>query len=139
MRGNITFPDCSINTTLDASESVEHTFSSPYYPNGYPQNKTCGWYITARPIRLVVLHIKYGLSTVGKDKVELYDVDRSGKHSLIDAFVGNAFPATTTVYSKYQRVYVLFKSDDQIDWYEEGLSISYKATFPGRTLRKAFV
>ncbi|KAL9973788.1 hypothetical protein ACROYT_G020290 [Oculina patagonica] len=39
----IDFEDCSINSSLDVSLSpMEHTFSSPYWPQGYPMNKTCG-------------------------------------------------------------------------------------------------
>ena len=100
-------------------------------------NKTCGWYITAPANRTIVLQLKYRLGTA-KDTVEVYDVDGS-ELSLVSVFGGSWSEKTATVYSKYHRFYVLFKSDDEKDWAEKGFFISYTAITPGTALQAAFL
>lgn len=127
----IDFEECSLNSTLDAPLSpVEHNFSSPYYPNGYPTNTTCGWYITAPENHTVVLHLTYRLNNNAKnDKVEVYDVDGS-ERSLINFFRRSYSTRTVTIYSKFNSLYVLFQSYDQMLWRAMGLFVSYTAITP---------
>ena len=127
------FSECSLNSTFDAPLSpVEHNFSSPYYPNGYPTNTTCGWYITAPENHTIVLHLTYRLNNKAKnDKVEVYDVDGS-ERSLVNFFRGSYSTGTVTIYSKFNSLYVLFKSYDQILWRAKGLFVSYTAITPGK-------
>ncbi|KAL9973791.1 hypothetical protein ACROYT_G020293 [Oculina patagonica] len=131
----IDFEDCSLNTTLDAPLSpVEHNFSSPYWPDRYPINKTCGWYVTAPANHTVVLHLTYRLDRYSmKDKVEVYDADGS-ELSLVSVYGGSLNRKTATVYSKFRRLYVLFKSDDEKNGImEEGLFVSYTAITPAHS------
>lgn len=112
---------------------MEHNFSSPYYPNGYPTKTTCGWYITAPENHTVALHLTYSLNTNSiSDKVEVYDVDGS-KRSLINVFGWSQSTETVNVYSKFYSLYVLFESDDHKDWRAKGLFVSYTAVTPGKT------
>ena len=124
----IYFSDCSVNSTLDAPLSpVKHNFSSPYWPWGYPVNKTCGWHITAPANRTVVLHLTHKLNRYSKkDTVEVYDAD--GSQLTLISLSGNS----ATVYSKYHGLYVLFKSDDTKNSAEQGFYASYTAITPGR-------
>jgi len=122
------FEECSFNETVDAPLSpMQHNFSSPYYPNGYPGNTTCGWYITAPENHTVALHLTYRLNNNAKnDKVEVYDIDGS-ERSLINFFRRSYSTKTVTIYSKFNRLYVLFKSEDQTLWRAKGLFVSYTA------------
>lgn len=128
------FSECSFNSTFDAPLSpVEHNFSSPYYPNGYPTNTTCGWYITAPENHTVALHLTYRLNNNAKnDKVEVYDVDGL-ERSLINLFRRSYRTRTVTIYSKFNSLYVLLKSYNQILWRAKGLFVSYTAITPGKT------
>lgn len=99
-------------------------------------NKTCEWYITAPVNRTVVLHLKYRM-TSSKDTVEVYDVAGT-ELSLVSVFGRSWSEKTATVYSKYHRLYVLFKSDDEKDWAEKGFFVSYTAITPGTALQAAF-
>jgi len=125
------FEECSFNSTFDAPLSpVEHNFSSPYYPNGYPTNTTCGWYITAPENHTVALHLTYRLNNNAKnDKVEVYDVDGL-ERSLINLFRRSYRTRTVTIYSKFNSLYVLLKSYNQILWRAKGLFVSYTAITP---------
>lgn len=129
------FSECSFNRTLDAPLSpMGHTFSSPYYPSGYPGNTTCGWYITAPKNHTVALHLTYRLNNNAKnDKVEVYDVDGS-ERSLVNFFRRSYSTKTVTIYSKFNSLYVLFKSEDQRLWRAKGLFVSYTAVTQGKLI-----
>ena len=121
------------NSTLEALESpTERHFSSPYYPNGFPINITCGWYITAPENHTIKVQIKSGLrsSSSSKDSVEVYDVDGSELSAITIDF--NPYENTDTVYSKFHKVYVLFKSDDQPQIFSKGIFVSYTAMKTGK-------
>lgn len=125
----IPFEECSLNTTLNASLSpVEHNFSSPYWPLGYHLSTTCGWYITAPENHSVVLHLKYKLSM---DSLEIYDVEGSAT-SLVARFTarvpGRLYRAT--IYSKFRRLYILFKSNVKTVDTDERFYASYSAISP---------
>ena len=125
------FSDCSSNSTLHALESpTERTFSSPYYPYGYPINITCGWYITAPVNHTIKVEIASGLSSSSssKDSVEVYNVEGSELSAINRDF--KYFQ--NTVYSKFREVYVLFKSDDQRRSIERGIFVSYTAIKIGK-------
>ena len=123
------FSDCSTNTTLDAPESpTEGSFSSPYYPDGFPMNITCGWYITAPENHTIKVEITSGLSSLSSSSVEVYDVDGSELSAINRHF--KYFE--NTVYSKFRKVYVLFKSGDQRRPMERGISVSYTAIKIGK-------
>ena len=122
------FSDCSTNSTLDALESpTERNFSSPYYPDGFPMNITCGWYITAPENYTIKVEItsKLSSSRSSKDSVEVYNVDGSELSAI-------SLDYTDTVYSKFRNVYVLFKSDDQPHSSEKGIFFSYTAMKIGK-------
>lgn len=129
------FSECSFNKTLDAPLSpMQHNFSSPYYPNGYPGNTTCGWYITAPENHTVALHLIYRLNNNAKDdKVEVYDIDGS-ERSLINFFRRSYSTKTVTIYSKFNSLYVFFKSEDQTIWRAKGLFVSYTAVTQGKLI-----
>ena len=80
-----------------------------------------------------MLHLTYRLNNNAKnDKVEVYDVDGS-ERSLINFFRRSFSTRTVTIYSKFNSLYVLFKSYDQILWRAKGLFVSYKVITPGKT------
>lgn len=129
------FSDCSINSTLHALESpTERNFSSPYYPVGFPMNTTCGWYITAPENHTIKVQITSRLSSSAssKDSVEAYNVEGS-ELSAISLDFDNS-KNTDTLYSKFRKLYVLFKSDDQpqTNPLEEGIFVSYTAMKIGK-------
>lgn len=131
------FSDCSRNTTLSAPESpTQSNFSSPYYPVGFPMNITCGWYITAPENHIVKVQVtsKLSGSPSSNDRVRVYDVDGSELGAAISVDLDDR-TYTGTVYSKFRRVYVLFKSDlkpqESLD-FEQGMFVIYTAIKPGK-------
>lgn len=114
---------------------AKSNFSSPDYPNGFPVNLTCGWFITAPENHFVKLTLtsRLSFSSSSKDSVEVYDVDGS---ELTDISLNlNYNKATDTVYSKFRSLYVVFKSDDKPRtalWAEEGIFVSYTAIEIGK-------
>ncbi|PFX19454.1 cubilin-like isoform X2 [Stylophora pistillata] len=112
---------CSTNSTLDAPLSpMERNFTSPYYPDGYPLNTTCGWYITAPQGHVVKLLITQQLDV--RDSVEVFDVDGS---QLIPIDLPK-----NELYSKFQSVFVVFKSDQSPRTFlneEKGILVRYSA------------
>ena len=94
-------------------------------------NTTCGWYITAPDNHTVKVEITSRLSSSSssKDSVEVYDVDGSELSAISLDF--NNLKNTDTVYSKFRKVYILFKSDDQPSS-QEGIFVSYTAIKIGK-------
>ncbi|KAJ7389733.1 hypothetical protein OS493_029633 [Desmophyllum pertusum] len=128
----LTTEGCSINSTLDAPQSpANHTFSSPSWPQGYPVNMTCGWYITAPEDHIVMLQLTSQLSSShsSKDSVEVYDVE-SSELSLIT--IRLALQNTSTVFSKFRSLYILFTSDDKTSPSEQGIFATYTAISTGK-------
>ena len=82
----------------------------------------------------VVLRLTYTLTT---DSVEIYDVDGSGI-SLISRFTRGIHGRreTATTYSKFHRLYILFKSNVKTSNAEEGIFASYTAITPGKCTGK---
>jgi len=127
---------CSLNTTLDAPASPKKdSFSSPYYPDGYPMNTTCGWYIKAPENHIVRLHVTKQLNNVDPSKISLeaYDVDGAEYTAIVSARRLRPI-APVEVYSKSRFVYVLFKTDNEVDGYlERGISVEYAAVRTARS------
>ena len=90
-------------------------------------NITCGWYITAPENHTIKVKItsKLSSSRSSKDSVEVYDVEGSELSAI-------SFDYKDTVFSKFHKVYVLFKSDDQPQSSEKGISVSYTAMKIGK-------
>ena len=131
--------DCSSNTTLDAPQfPSENSFSSPYYPDGFPMNMTCGWFITAPENQTVKLQLTSWLSSSSKssDRVEVYDVDGS-ELSANSLRLSNPHANTDTIYSKFRSLYILFKSDSHPQGRslsESGIKVLYTAFETGETI-----
>ena len=104
---------------------MEHNFSSPSLPFGYRLNTTCGWYITAPENHTVVLRLTYKLYL---DSVEIYDVEGS-VISLIARFTARLplRSESTTIYSKFRRLYIVFESKVKTTDVEEEFYASYSA------------
>lgn len=78
----------------------------------------------------MVLHLTF---SVLRDRAEVYDVDDS-KLSLVSIFTGGykSGRQIATTYSKFHRLFVLFKSDDKTNDHEEGIFAVYTAITPGK-------
>ena len=113
--------DCSENTTLDAPVSpTVQNFSSPYFPIHTFRNKTCGWYIVAPDGHFVQIHVK---SEKSKWVVKVFDVDDSDFTAIRIGW--NFYTDTGTVFSKFQKVYISWKSDPNVA--ADGIFVSYTA------------
>ena len=118
---------------MDALEwPTVNTFSSPYYPDVYPVNTTCGWYITAPQNHIVELNLTsyYNSLIPSDDSVEVYDVEGS-ELSVISLHLRTESLFVTTIYSKFRSLYVLFKSGNKPETDTKGISVSYAAIKTG--------
>lgn len=109
-----------MNITLDALKSpLESEFSRPHFPNGFPANKSCGWYIKAPANHIIELQFKQ--AWINYDNVQVFDVfDKDGsERSLIN--LPRFYPK---VVSRSQIVFISFKNN-------KSYKISYKAFKPG--------
>ena len=64
--------------------------------------------------------------------VAVYDVHGS-ERTLVKFLTRSYTTRTVTIYSKFNSLYVLFESHDQILWRAKGLFVSYTAIAPGKT------
>ena len=97
-------------------------------------NRTCGWYITAPEKNIVFLDLFYYLYRTSPslgDSIEFYDVNGSSL-TRIPFHIPNHdgdLGRYDFLYSKFQSVYVAFKSDGKTD---DELSIEYSSLHPGK-------
>ncbi|XP_078370621.1 dorsal-ventral patterning protein tolloid-like [Oculina patagonica] len=122
--------ECSLNTTLDAPVAQylfdEKRLTTPYYPQGYRINTTCGWYIRAPEYHVIVLEYGYFSFCTddisSEDSLRIYDVQGSELRPI------RRFRRKWDI-SVSPLVYISFKSDDQLDKiHDEGLCLYYMAT-----------
>ena len=88
-------------------------------------NRTCGWYITAPEKNIVFLDLfnyVYRTSPSLGDSIEFYDVNGSSLTRIRNRVLD-------LLYSKFQSVYVAFKSGGNTD---EELIIEYSSLQPGK-------
>ena len=101
-------------------------------------NTTCGWYIKAPENHIVRLHVTKQLNNVDPSKISLeaYDVDGAEYTAIVSARRLRPI-APVEVYSKSRFVYVLFKTDNEVDGYlERGISVEYAAVRTGKNCTK---
>ena len=121
---NTDLTDCSDNTTLDAPLSpTEQNFSSPYYPILTFRNKTCGWYIVAPNGHFIQIKVTTEKSK-WREREKVFDVDGS---DFAEIFLDwESFDVETkTVFSKFEQVYISWKSDPNVA--ADGIFVSYTA------------
>lgn len=126
----VSFSECSLNRTLDAPVAQylfdEKRLTTPYYPQGYRINTTCGWYIRAPEYHVIVLEYGYFSFCTddisSEDSLRIYDVQGSELRPI------RRFRRKWDI-SVSPLVYISFKSDDQLDKiHDEGLCLYYMAT-----------
>uniref|UniRef100_A0A3Q3BFJ4 CUB and zona pellucida-like domains 1, tandem duplicate 1 n=1 Tax=Kryptolebias marmoratus TaxID=37003 RepID=A0A3Q3BFJ4_KRYMA len=87
------------------------TFSSPNYPNHYPNNADCIWYI--RPNRQIVELKFFNVNTeCSYDDIYVYDGSYTGSR-LLGKF---CYSNRTTFYSTQQYLTVRFRSDSSVNY-----------------------
>ena len=103
------FSDCSLNVTLNAPKSPsESEFVTPHYPNGFPVNKTCGWFIKAPEGYIIELNFTESFLNFPFDSVHVYDVfdEEISDRSLI-----NLIRFYPKIISRSRVIYILFKNN----------------------------
>ena len=81
----------------------------------------------------MALHLTYRLNNNAEnDMVAVYDAHGS-ERTLVKFLTRSYTTRTVTIYSKFNSLYVLFESYDQILWRAKGLFVSYTAITPGKT------
>lgn len=101
--------DCSLNVTLNALKSpLESEFVTPHYPNGFPDNKTCGWFIKAPEGYIIELNFTESFLNFPFDSVHVYDVfdEERSDRSLI-----NLIRFYPKIISRSRVIYILFKNN----------------------------
>ena len=88
-------------------------------------NRTCGWYITAPEKNIVFLDLLDYVLTISPslgDSIEFYDVNGSSLTRITNRDLD-------LLYSKFQSVYVAFKSGGNTD---DEFTIEYSSLQPGK-------
>ena len=121
------FSDCSQNITLVAPTlPARGNFT-------ILTNRTCGWYITAPENNIVFLDLVSVISSPPSlgDSVEFYDVNGSSLTRIPFHFPNRGLDRYLyeLLYSKFQSVYVAFKSGGNTD---DELTIEYSSLQPGK-------
>lgn len=116
----------SCNYTLTSSSG---SFQSPNYPNSYPAGQYCSWRMKVPEGLQVVLRfpeftLQKGINT---DNVQLFDGKNETSPSL-GVYSGDKLPAPFGVRSSSNEMFVIFKTDNKINF--PGFKASYSAQRP---------
>ena len=101
-------------------------FSSPGYPNGYPNNTCCAYQIAVKKGASIVLDfLAFSLEYEPRcnyDSIKIFEGEAASR-TLMRTFCGNG---TKTYTSRGNKLYVLFKSD--FSKTHQGFLVRYSTT-----------
>ncbi|KAK3090468.1 hypothetical protein FSP39_012126 [Pinctada imbricata] len=109
----VTAPHCHYNFSY--KRKVTGTFSSPEFPNNYPDEVTCTYFFQAPPTGRVRISFDYFDLEKPSDKgckfdyLEIFDIDNDGFKTLIDRHCGSRKP--NEFVSLQSKLEIVFTSD----------------------------